>query len=350
MWITVNRKCNFKCVWCYAEGSSYGKDMELEKAIIFLELAKKIGIKEPIIIGGEPTLYPHLEEVLAKANILGLRPIVVTNGYLMSDNDYIKSLLKYDFTVSLSLKAYDAKSHEKFTGVSKIEKIGKAIKNLAINKIDFGVSITISSININHLFDMAIFSKKHGAKIISFEMCAPSFDSDGNHNSEYMVHPSILADKLIKTYKNIHDNIGGGVLYHLSQPFCLYPKDFIDKMKRDDALYSGCHVFSRDGIVFDENGDLLLCNCLCGNPVGKFGVDYNNVDTFIDYWEREEAIELNRKLISYPSADCVDCDQYKECGGGCPLMWFSYKPETIIKRRFGNERISKEKIQYQCCS
>jgi len=42
--------------------------------------------------------------------------------------------------------------------------------------------------------------------------------------------------------------------------------------------------------------------------------------------------EASNQLISYPAQECITCQQYNICGGGCPLQWFIFKPEDIIRK------------------
>ena len=62
VWITVNRACNFRCKWCYAECSEYKieDDMPLELAKRIADLSINAGAKHIILIGGEPTMWKHV--------------------------------------------------------------------------------------------------------------------------------------------------------------------------------------------------------------------------------------------------------------------------------------------------
>jgi radical SAM protein with 4Fe4S-binding SPASM domain len=55
-----------------------------------------------------------------------------------------------------------------------------------------------------------------------------------------------------------------------------------------------------------------MCNGLFDYPIAKHGKDFCDAK-------------------SYLSLKCRDCEKYIECGGGCPLLWFFYKPDDIIK-------------------
>jgi radical SAM protein with 4Fe4S-binding SPASM domain len=61
-WFTVNRQCNFRCPWCYGEDTHYSsKDtMSLATAKELAQITAEVGVRYINIIGGEPTLWPHL--------------------------------------------------------------------------------------------------------------------------------------------------------------------------------------------------------------------------------------------------------------------------------------------------
>jgi MoaA/NifB/PqqE/SkfB family radical SAM enzyme len=74
----------------------------------------------------------------------------------------------------------------------------------------------------------------------------------------------------------------------------------------------------------------LLCNCLYGLSIGQYGDDFHNYPTWKGWWERKEVKETNERLLRYPSWKCADCDEYRFCGGGSCLQWFSFEPREIL--------------------
>ncbi len=81
MEIEFSRVCNFRCSYCYVEekidcGNELSKD-EIKDVIL---QAKALGARKIIILGGEPSLYPHLVEMLLFLSKEGLEIEMFTNG------------------------------------------------------------------------------------------------------------------------------------------------------------------------------------------------------------------------------------------------------------------------------
>ncbi len=65
MEIEFSRACNFRCAYCYQQQRT-GSAGELSRGEIkdVLLQAKELGARKIIILGGEPSIYPHLVEML----------------------------------------------------------------------------------------------------------------------------------------------------------------------------------------------------------------------------------------------------------------------------------------------
>jgi radical SAM protein with 4Fe4S-binding SPASM domain len=86
MEIEFSRACNFRCVYCYQENRTAGPDelsrQEIEDVII---QAKDLGARKIIILGGEPSIYPDLIEMLRFIGRHGLEIEMFTNGSGVTD-------------------------------------------------------------------------------------------------------------------------------------------------------------------------------------------------------------------------------------------------------------------------
>ena len=107
-----NFGCNYACKWCYyrlkppAPKVKLSVD-EVERA---LELLKdQRGMSRLHFLGGEPTINPHLIEIISYAkNTLGVRTVLITN----CSNPIPDGIDR----ISVSLKAVSEELHKKYTG------------------------------------------------------------------------------------------------------------------------------------------------------------------------------------------------------------------------------------------
>ena len=84
LWLELTGKCNLACVHCYADSSPllplFG-GMELSDWKRVLCDSYELGCRKVQFIGGEPTIYPHLIELIEHARGLGYELVeVFTNG------------------------------------------------------------------------------------------------------------------------------------------------------------------------------------------------------------------------------------------------------------------------------
>ena len=93
----VTDRCNCNCLHCFhaADNNIRRDEFSREEASAFLKEAADCGIETIRITGGEPTLYPHLREVIREIRDLGMElGDLVTNGALVDESlaSYIKEL------------------------------------------------------------------------------------------------------------------------------------------------------------------------------------------------------------------------------------------------------------------
>lgn len=77
--IETNRTCNLRCRSCYTLDKRQVKKLEEVKEEVGLGL-KKRNLETITLLGGEPTLYPQLTEVIGHIKSKGLKCQLLTNG------------------------------------------------------------------------------------------------------------------------------------------------------------------------------------------------------------------------------------------------------------------------------
>jgi MoaA/NifB/PqqE/SkfB family radical SAM enzyme len=81
MEIEFSRACNFRCAYCYLEDRTASADeMSREEIKGVLLQARDLGARKIIILGGEPSIYPHLIEMVYFLGHLGVDIEMFTNG------------------------------------------------------------------------------------------------------------------------------------------------------------------------------------------------------------------------------------------------------------------------------
>ena len=81
--LSVTDRCNFRCVYCMEPDVKYLPKMQLltlDEYVRLIEIVMSLGIEKLRITGGEPTLYPQLDELLEAVGSMGLRDIALTTN------------------------------------------------------------------------------------------------------------------------------------------------------------------------------------------------------------------------------------------------------------------------------
>ena len=88
MELELSRRCNLRCIYCYASsGAALPNELSLEEIFDVIDQALELGAKKIIVLGGgEPLIYPHLFEVLEYIRCKGLIVDLFTNGQTMNQD------------------------------------------------------------------------------------------------------------------------------------------------------------------------------------------------------------------------------------------------------------------------
>jgi len=149
----ITRRCNLKCIHCYAHAKDQVFDNELttdEGKNLIDDLSQ---YKVPVLLlsGGEPTIRKDLPELAAYAIEKGMRAVISTNGTLITQEmaRVLKDIgLSY---VGISLDGME-KIHDRFRGVKGAYRAAlEGIKNCQDAGIKVGLRFTINKFNVTEI-------------------------------------------------------------------------------------------------------------------------------------------------------------------------------------------------------
>lgn len=87
--LIVTHSCNKKCKFCIDSYVGENSFISIESVRKSLYFAKNKGVKDILVIGGEPTLHPDIVEICKMIKLFGFRCILTTNYTLP---DVVRSL------------------------------------------------------------------------------------------------------------------------------------------------------------------------------------------------------------------------------------------------------------------
>lgn len=74
------KPCNYRCRFCFATYRDIHGHLPLTEATALLRALREAGVDKLNFAGGEPTLHPHIGELVAEARRLGFVVTLITNG------------------------------------------------------------------------------------------------------------------------------------------------------------------------------------------------------------------------------------------------------------------------------
>ena len=137
--------CNFKCPFCQNSDLVKMQNLrEINQDEIFSYLSKRKGVIDSVCVsGGEPTIYPDLEQFIVKIKSLGFLVKLDTNGtnYEMLKRLIEKNLVDYmAMDIKNSLSAYGETAGTNFVD---LENIKKSVELLKRNLVDYEFRTTL---------------------------------------------------------------------------------------------------------------------------------------------------------------------------------------------------------------
>lgn len=346
-WLTVNRLCNLACKWCYAQETNKDNNMNLNTAKKLIDISIDIGVKNIKLIGGEPTIYPYFFELLEYLINSNIGITIVTNGIKLADEDFCKTLKKYNYSkmrLGISIKGSSDEEYLIDCGSRSYSLLLKGLKNCDKFGLDYSLSYVLTDENIKTLEVFANNIKLAGiTKTIFMVYCNDVITQENNDNNRLQLK---MDYDFSNKYELINNILESKFKIHQTFPLCMCEPTTYAKMFEKGQVYTTCHVHKRNGLIFDTDGSILLCNHLAGYGIGKYGIDFYDAKSFEKYWNSDYVIGLYNKFTSLPSEECQNCKSISKCGGGCFIQWFTQhfdeyiKYKMLYKNKKNNKRIN----------
>ena len=326
-WLTLNRECNLRCKWCYARNAEKSH-MDFPTIISLLDFLNSAGIRNVIILGGEPTCSKDLVPVISECKKRNLNTILVTNGIRFADKDYLEAVINAGVkTINLSQKAHSNHEYLEVTGVDCYDDFIYAVKNISDTGIDFVVSYVLTLDSIKSIPESMRLLKKYGVNKFSLGFC---YDFEICHSAKSSPeNPILLWREFAKYYESINSACEGKMALQMGLPLCIADDDIISIMNERNQILTVCQLLRRSGLILDTDMSVIPCNAMYNYKLGKFGVDFADKESFDEFWNSKEIESFYNKIKAAPSLECLKCGSWSNCAGGCISNWFNYQFEDL---------------------
>lgn len=253
--IKPTNRCNQNCYYChyknpYLELDQYhpADEIKREKMLEIIQDFKSIGVKAVTFSGGgEPLLYPYIEETMEAVLEAGIDLSIITNGSLLTGKK--AELLSCAKWVRISQESGCAETYSKIRGV-KTEAFAALcdnIKNFAGMKnkdCELGVNFVIGPDNYKEVYQAGKLMQELGANHIKYtalisndtvRMHAP-FKEEVISQIHRLMDESIGDFSVVNLYESDFDS---NVIFGRNYDFCGI-KDYVTVIAANSKIYY-CH-------------------------------------------------------------------------------------------------------------
>jgi MoaA/NifB/PqqE/SkfB family radical SAM enzyme len=168
----ITSACNARCGFCNFAVDKMPMDLRhhvtLEQAKQAASILAQNGIYFLIYVGGEPMLHPQLNEMIAHASSIGMAPMLVTNGSLLT-GERIDRLADAGLrSAIISIDATEAEKHEENRGLRGVcDRIREANSHFHRRNIGTTASVTMSRL-VEDYTKLPLFLKSLGFDSVTF--------------------------------------------------------------------------------------------------------------------------------------------------------------------------------------
>lgn len=330
--------CNLRCQYCYnSSGESRVDEMTTEECRRLIQEWGKLGVFKVIIGGGEPFSRSDLLEFLELLESNRIIPIVVTNATLIDEAiaGRLKALGMLRLIISLDGPTAEVNDSVRYGPHGSYDKTVAGIAALRKSGVDFSIQTVLTSKNLEHLEEMALFAHKVEADGWSVKRLLP-YGRAVDHSLHLEVEQLYKAEERLSEVAKCFDE-------HFIDYQGLVPMEY--------ALsepYKDCQTAPQGGVScgpgfincgLSPDGRVLACNYMNDDEWGGLSFRENS---FADLWKDSHNLQCFRTLtIDMLPIQCQTCDLMgNTCNGGCRAAaylenadWLSADPDCPYPSR-----------------
>lgn len=301
--VEVTEYCNFNCKWCFANAGDNQKPvhMEKEKAFRLIGTLADSGVRQITFSGGEPTVYPHIGDVISKAHERGMVVHMNTNGYLLTRELAERLKEKGLSQVQINIDSLDPKDHDYIRGRQRShERAIQALQSARAAGLTCVSQTVLTKKNEGEIVDIFKFARSMGLQRCRVWDMTPS-DGCAKENIELM--PTDYITTLHELSDFAYNTGAQGI--EAGEPL------FLPNIETELPV-SGGFCVAMAGLIINvgATGAVYFC-CTDRRPL------YNV------FSETEKLKEFHRlklkEFVHSLTGDCKDC--IMSCQGGCPTRW-----------------------------
>jgi len=321
--LEITRRCNLKCVHCYADADDCHFDDELSFAQFsqVLEDGRELGIRELSLTGGEVFLHPDFLKIIDTGLEKNFHVRFVTNATLLTDHLLDELCIRPIKMITVSLDSINPHIHDEIRGSGSNKAAIEGIAKLRNAGFKISIITAFSSINICEFDPLLKYCIEN-----DFDWQVQLTSAKGRCHKGITLSP--------EEYYRLGQKVASAYVDDL--PINIIPMDDLATF----SLFPPLNILSSTwqqmctggllNIFVRANGDVTPCSALAfpESIVGNLHHD-SLKDICI-----EERCKSNLSWLSPENLTgaCQGCTFIDKCRGGCPEILIS-----MCKQRTENE-------------
>lgn len=316
--------CNLRCGHC---GSSAGRarpnELTTAEALDLVAQLVDLGCQTVGLSGGEPTLRPDWDRIVAAAVRRGLTVTLVSNGTTMTPELAGRAADAGLNSIALSLDG-TALTHEALRGTGTYRKVIEAAEQVRSAGLPFAVMTHLNTRNLGELERIHARAEELGAFCWQVQLGKPM----GNlaKRRDLVIPPAAILDVMprlarLERRSTLNVRIGDSLGYFGPDDRQLRHRT----ANGQPAIWAGCQA-GRMAVGIESDGGVKGCLSLQARLHGDRGRDPFREGTLrehrlADLWNDPDAFAYNRRWSpAQLSGACRDCRYQRQCRGGAKCV------------------------------
>lgn len=308
--------CNLNCKFCFVKNKNENhRELDAQTWLKTIKEAKEMKVLSLSILGGEPTRYKYIDELLEGINKLELKTTITSNGISLKDRTK-QTILNCGYIIPVfSIQSFTEKNQE-LMGVN-YKKILETVEFMLDNNKEVRINSVYTNQEIEEFYEIIDYCVAKGICRYSIGVYVDVNDSNEQVKENGFYDIRILEEKLQEYILKKH---GEGKL-DLSVEGCMiytgYPElehDIVE-ISEFEQEYFGCRA-GKSKLEIYPNGDVYPCICFENEVVPTSNITQNSLK---DIWDNDGFINELRNAKT-TNNECIKCGFNIICNAGCPAI------------------------------